>query len=63
MKKEQPLHLRLNFGEAIDSKKSILLTEVCLLEILGRLENYKQLRRKELEKKQRLRDEYKTLSK
>jgi hypothetical protein len=61
MKKEQNLHLGINFNEAIESKKQILYNKMHLIEILKRLEAYKDLRKKELIQKEKLGNELKKI--
>ncbi len=61
MRKEQTLHLGMNIQEAIESKKHILYTEMHLVEILKNLENYKNLRKTELIKKEHLKNELKKI--
>lgn len=50
--KSSPVHIRLNYDEAKDSRKDLLSSEINLLQIIKRIQNYQELRMKELEIKQ-----------
>lgn len=49
-----PIHIRLNHEESIDSKKNILSLEMNLLKIIKIIERYKNLREEELDIKNSL---------
>jgi hypothetical protein len=51
MKAENLIHIKLDYGEALQSKKDILYTEMDLLRILKLIKKYKTSRLKELELK------------
>lgn len=57
----ESLHIRLNTEEAINSKRDILYTEINLLNIIKKLQDYKKLRILELKSKAVLKTEVKTL--
>ncbi|MEK6757590.1 MAG: hypothetical protein AABX88_00535 [Nanoarchaeota archaeon] len=46
-----PIHIRLEYTDAVKSKKDILLTEMNLLKILRIMKNYHSLRTEELDAK------------
>lgn len=50
MKKQQEnlIHVKLNYEEAVQSKKDVLNTEVDLIKIAKAIQNYKKLRSQEL---------------
>ena len=41
-------YIKIDYGEAVSAKKEILSSEINLLNIAKHIENYKQLRKKEL---------------
>ena len=47
-------YLKLNYGEAIPSKKQILTTEIDFINLHNHLNNYRLLRKKELETKSKI---------
>jgi len=51
----ETLHIKFDFGEAINSKKTILSTEINLLGSIKSMQQYKSLRKQELIKKSSLR--------
>lgn len=53
---KNPVHVKLNFEEAITSKKSVLSMEMWLLETAKNIERYKLLREKEFTLKLSLRE-------
>jgi len=61
MNQENPVHVRLNYLESKDAKKSILSSEINLLELKKGLQNYRNLRIKELEKKEKLAQKIRSL--
>lgn len=56
MKKEDLIHVKLDYDEALDSKKNVLSIEANLIKIAQAIKIYKQLRTKELELKSELDD-------
>jgi hypothetical protein len=52
MKEENFIHIKLDYGEALQSKKDILFSEIDLLRILKILRKYHSLRSKEIEMKE-----------
>lgn len=57
MKKEKTLlHLRVGYNDAKSAKKAILSSEIGLLKINKSIENYKKLRLKELENKEKIKN-------
>ena len=54
-------HVRIDYDEAIFSKKQFLTSELNLLYILKRMQNYKVLRKKELTAKQKLKNQLSSL--
>jgi len=52
MKEENFIHIRLDYGEALQSKKDILFSEIDLLRTLKIIRKYHDLRSKELEMKE-----------
>lgn len=61
MKKDNLMHIRVNFSEAIDSKKDLLISEMSLLKIRKNIDNYRKLRKIELELKERSKKELKEI--
>ncbi|MEK6820103.1 MAG: hypothetical protein AABX71_00140 [Nanoarchaeota archaeon] len=55
------VHVKLEIGESISSKKNLLSAEINLLNIIKNLEKYRKARDIELKKKSRLRTELKKL--
>ena len=51
MKDENLIHIKLDYGEALQSKKDILYTEMDLLRILKIIKKYRELRIQELDLK------------
>jgi len=51
MKEENLIHIKLDYGEVLQSKKDILYTEMDLLRILKIIKKYRASRMKELELK------------
>lgn len=51
----ESIHIKLEFPEAMSAKRQILLSEINILDIKTRLNNYFLLRRKELEKREKIR--------
>jgi len=47
-------YIKIDYGESINAKKQILASEISLIEIIKRINNYRLLRKKELETKLRL---------
>lgn len=47
-------HIKFNYEDAISGKKSLLSSELNLLQILRKIRNYKMLRKKELTEKTKL---------
>jgi len=58
----ETLHVKLSSEEAINSKKNILHTEMNLLNLIKKIQNYKQLRNLELRSKTLLKTEIKKLA-
>ena len=54
MKEENLINVKLEYGEALQSKKDILTSEMNLLRIAKALKNYHILRTKELKSKSKL---------
>ena len=54
MSDENLIHIRLDYREAFNTKKGLLSSQMYLLRLLRNIENYKFLRMKELQQKQRL---------
>ena len=54
MSDENLIHIRLDYREAFNTKKGLLSSQMYLLRLLRNIENYKFLRIKELQQKQRL---------
>lgn len=52
--KGSPVHIRLGYNEAKDSRRDLLSSEINLLQIMKRIQNYQELRMKELEIKQNI---------
>jgi len=59
----ETLHVRFDFDEAVNSKKELLSSEIDLLNILKKIKDYKDLRKKELIKKSLLRTKLRQLAK
>ena len=51
----EPVHVKLGFEEAINSKSSLLSTEINLLNIVKNMQNYRKLRKIELSDKIKMR--------
>ena len=51
----EPVHVKLGFEEAVNSKGSLLSTEINLLTILKNIQTYKKLRKTELSDKIKIR--------
>lgn len=47
----EPLHIQLEYNESIAAKKNILNSEISLINALKRMQNFKDLRKKEIAKK------------
>jgi len=64
MKKEQKnlIHIKLEYDEALESKRDILSTKANLLRILRIIKEYQQIRLKELNKKTKLKRELSKLN-
>ena len=45
------LHIKLDVGEAVNSKRNILSSEINFINILKKMQNYKELRKRELVRK------------
>jgi hypothetical protein len=56
-------HIRLDYDEAVDSKKKLLSTEINLLQVVKKIRAYKIVRKKELSYKNGLRIKMKALNK
>lgn len=54
MKKNNLIHIKLDYPEAIDSKRDVLMTQRDLIKIAQALKNYRALRLKELQLKSEL---------
>jgi len=54
MGNENLIHIRLDYREAFSTKKSLLSSQMYLLRLLRNIENYKFLRIKEFQQKQRI---------
>jgi len=52
--KKSLIHVKLDYGEALDSKEDILSTEMSLLRIIKRIKQYKATRMQELKLKAKL---------
>ena len=48
------IHIRLDYEEAFDTKKSILSSQMYLLKLLRNIENYKFLKTEEFQYKQKI---------
>jgi len=57
----EPLHVRLEIKEAINSKKNLLSTQINFLNIIKQIQEYQKLRKLELKSKQILRTELRKL--
>ena len=55
MKEENFIHIKLDYGEALQAKKDILFSEMDLLKTLKIIRKYHELRQQELELKQKFR--------
>lgn len=51
MEKENLMHVKLERLESIEDKKDILSTELFILSLMKEIEEYKKLRKRELDKK------------
>lgn len=58
----ETLHIKLEAEEAINSKKALLSTEINLLNIIKKIQSYRNLRNTELKEKIALRTNLKNLS-
>ncbi len=56
MAKDNLIHVKLEYEEARQSKRDILLTEVSLLKIAKIIKNYKELRVREIELKEEFKE-------
>jgi len=56
-------HIKLEYGESLNTKKHVLASEINLLNALAKIRNYKELRIKELMLKDKLRVRMKELKK
>ena len=61
MKSENLIHIKFEYGSALESKKDILASEINLLKISQRLEKYHESRLKELEIKVKVEKKLKAL--
>ncbi len=61
MKEENFIHIKLDYGEALQSKKDILFSEIDLLRILKIIRKYHGLRSKEIEMKEEYQRELRDL--
>jgi len=61
MIQENPIHIRLDYYEAKESKKQMLSSEINILELKKSLAKYKQLRINELKKRETLAQKIKNL--
>ena len=50
----QTIHIKLNYFEAKQARKEVLLSEIALLKLSKSIKNYKDLRFQELENKQKI---------
>jgi len=60
MKTDDIMHLRLDYEDALDSKKNILYSEKSLMSIIKRMNNYLYLREEEQKAKEKLRKRIKS---
>ncbi|MEK6830815.1 MAG: hypothetical protein AABX77_02200 [Nanoarchaeota archaeon] len=51
----EAIHIKLDYENALNSKKQILMSEANILRVLDKINSYKSLRKKELELKNKLR--------
>jgi len=59
----EPIHIRFEFPEAVYSKKLLLASELSFLKIIQKTGNFKELRKKELKKKAKLKAMLSSLNK
>lgn len=52
--KESPIHIKLEYLEAVKGKRDLLDSQLNLLNLMKILRNYNEFRQKELEKKQQI---------
>lgn len=62
MENASPLHIKMEYGEAISAKKDILQTEIELLKIIKKMKTYSSMRSKELALKLKLYQQLKALA-
>ena len=48
---ENLIHIRLEYGEAVEAKKDVLASEISLLKILKKIRAYREYKSKEFELK------------
>ena len=54
MAKDNLIHIKMDYGEAINSKRDILSLEMSILRLAKTIENYKHLKRKEFDLKEEI---------
>jgi len=54
MSSENLIHIKLNYGEAFSTKKNLLSSQMYILKLLKNVENYKFLKEKEFQYKERI---------
>ena len=59
--KDSPIHLKFDYMQAKDAKRDLLSSQLNLLKISQSIENYKELRKKELENKEKIKSKIKLL--
>jgi len=60
MKTDDVIHLRLDYEDALESKKNILYSEKSLINIIKKIDNYLYLREEEQKAKEKLRKRIKS---
>jgi len=61
MKEQTPIHVRINYEEAIQSKKDLLSSERDFIRVLKIIKRYRDLREKELNSKLKMQKKMKEL--
>ena len=58
----EAVHIKIDFSEAVSSKKELLSCQLYLLKIAKNLKNYKKLRKKELADKSKVKTKLKSVA-
>ncbi|MBI2629703.1 hypothetical protein HYW76_01250 [Candidatus Pacearchaeota archaeon] len=58
----EPIHIKIDFSDAKNSRKDLLLCEMNFLKMVEKLKNYRELRQKEFSEKNKLKNKVKEIN-